>query len=92
VCVCVCVCVCVIPLYGYIAISVPLAESPSCDCGQRQTTNNVPINKTSQLRRHASSAIAMFPGLSHSSLAYYAAVAVPLQTNTLSTITAAAAD
>jgi len=31
----------------------------------------------------------MFPDLSHSSLAYYAAVAVPLQTTT---ITAAAAD
>jgi len=46
-------------------------------------------DKTSQLRRHASSAIDMFPGLSHSSLAYYAAV--PLQTNTPPTITAAAA-
>ena len=33
--------------------------------------------RSSQLRRHASSAIAMFPGLSHSSLAYYAAVPSP---------------
>jgi len=34
----------------------------------------------------------MFPRLSHSSLAYYGAVAVPLQTNTPPTIAAAAAD
>jgi len=46
--------------------------------------------RSSQLRRHASSAIAVFPGLSHSSLAYYGAV--PLQTNTPPTTTAAAAD
>jgi len=48
--------------------------------------------RSSQLRRRASSAIATLPGLSHSSLAYYGAAAVPLQTNTPSTITAAAAD
>jgi len=48
--------------------------------------------RSSQLRHRACSAIAMFPGLSHSSLAYYAAVAVPLQTNTPPTITAAAAE
>jgi len=47
---------------------------------------------SSQLRRHVSSAIAMLPGLSHSSLAYYGAVAVPLQTKTPPTTTAAAAD
>ena len=46
--------------------------------------------RSSQLRRSASSAIAMFPGLRHSSLAYYGAV--PLQTKTLPTTTAAAAD
>jgi len=34
----------------------------------------------------------MLPRLSHSSLAYYGAVAVPLQTNTPPTIAAAAAD
>jgi len=58
------------------------------------TSNRRPscCGRSSQLRRHASSAIAMFPGLSHSSLAYYGAVAMPLQTNTLSTISAAAAD
>jgi len=46
--------------------------------------------RSSQLRRRASSAIAMFPGLSHSNLAYYGAV--PLQTKTPTTTTAAAAD
>ena len=46
--------------------------------------------RSSQLRRRASSAIAMFPGLSHSSLAYYGAM--PLQTNTPPTITAVVAD
>ena len=46
--------------------------------------------RSSQLRRRASSDIAMFPGLSHSSLAYYGAV--PLQTKTPPTTTAAAAD
>jgi len=35
------------------------------------------LSRSSQLRRHASSAIAMFPGLRHSSLAYYGAK--PLQ-------------
>jgi len=44
--------------------------------------------RSSQLRRSASSAIAMFPGLRHSSLAYYGAV--PLQTKVPPTITAAA--
>jgi len=47
--------------------------------------------QSSQLRRRASSAVAMFPGLSHICLAYCGAVAVPLQTNTPPTITAAAA-
>jgi len=47
--------------------------------------------RSSQLRRRASSAIAMFLGLqSHSSLAYYGAM--PLQTKTPPTTTAAAAD
>jgi len=48
--------------------------------------------RSNQLRRRALSAIAMFPGMSHSSLAYYGAVALPLQTNTPPIITAAAAD
>jgi len=34
---------------------------------------NTVLWRSSQLRRRASSAIAMFPGLSHSSLAYYGA-------------------
>jgi len=46
--------------------------------------------RSSRLRRCASSAIAMFPGLRHSSLAYYGAV--PLQTETLPTTIPAAAD
>jgi len=53
---------------------------------------NIVLWRSSQLRRCASSAIAMFPGLNHCSLAYYGAVAVPLQTNTPPTTTAAAAD
>ena len=59
-----------------------------------RTSNRRPscCGRSIQLRRHASSAIAMFPSLSHSSLAYYGAVAVPLQANTPPTITAAAAD
>ena len=50
---------------------------------------NTVLWRSSQLRRRASSAIAMFLGLSHSSLAYYGAV--PLQTKTPPTTTAAAA-
>jgi len=41
--------------------------------------------QSSQLRRRAYLAIAMFPRLSHSSLAYYGAVAVPTTTTTTTT-------